>query len=125
MDILEMILRGLYFAVLYAIILNLFKYSTPLSGNPLIATSVFISALVLYVSFDVAKNFLSENEIVFKVKKVNEDNETENTESESNNASQGNSQIYNEQRISDDNRSISNITEVNHRHNYLTNGTLN
>ena len=127
MDILEALLRILYLFVLYAIIFNVFVTFTPLRGNSLIATSLFGSVLLLYVSYLPLKQFLSNNEIVFKLKEIEEeDDEVEDNSSESNSNANTRSNsvtnIYNEHNVTNDNTEVSNVSRVGHTHEFLTNG---
>ena len=131
MDILEALLRLIYLFVLYGIIFNLFVMFTPLRGNPLIATSLFGAVLILYVSYEQLKDFLSSNEIIFKLKEISDEEEDDVEESSRNNGSRNggssnsSTNIYNEHNVSNETSDVSNITRVGHSHEFLRNRTMN
>ena len=129
MDILEAILRLIYLFVLYGIIFNLFVVFTPLRGNPLFVTSIFCAVLLLYISYVPLRDFLSNNEIIFELKEIiDEDVQDEEEESQNNSnglSSNSVTNIYNEHNVSNENSDVSNISRVGHSHEFIRNRTLN
>jgi hypothetical protein len=116
MDLSEVIMRIVYLVVLYVIITMLFASFTPLGGNALVATSFFGAVLVLYASFPMVNDFLSNSEIILALKKTDEEKENEKPPKHSEKS------LYNETNIRNS-KNETNDTNINHKHAYLENVT--
>jgi hypothetical protein len=118
MELSEMIMRIVYLAFLYVLLMAGLQYSTPLRGASLMTISFFGAVLVLYASFGTVYDFLLNNELIFQLRLSNSDDEDNDDDNNANNTKSSKTNITNELNVNNvKNTSESNV--LNHSHKYI------
>lgn len=122
MELAKLLLKLLYIILVYVTIYVFLSSYDPKLGRNAMVISFLASVIIMYFTFNLVYTFLVSSELIFEVKKT--DNETTSQEEEEEDKTSTGKKILINNNLKIDKKKIQNILDnykVNHSHQYLEN----
>ena len=92
MELAKLLVKIIYLVLIYGIVFNVLKMQTSLLSYKLMFTSLFVSVIFMYFTFNYVYSFLVNSEIIFK--NVNKTENQEPTKQQSKNRTEINNKTF-------------------------------
>tara|TARA_Y100000389_G_C17148631_1_gene358513 strand:+ start:4 stop:381 length:378 start_codon:yes stop_codon:yes gene_type:complete len=122
MELAKLLLKVLYIILVYVTIYVFLSSYDPKLGRNAMVIAFLASVIIMYFTFNLVYTFLVSSELIFEVKKT--DNETTSQEEEEEDKTSTGKKILINNNLKIDKKKIQNILDnykVNHSHQYLEN----